>query len=100
MDRAYVHSDKGVAWRDDPAWYKSGSSWLDVTPFAMRKMVNWLRREYGAAVPIVITENGVSDRIGNLDDMQRIYFYKHYLNQLLKGELHKGCSETVQSSLL
>ena len=34
-------SDKGVAWRDDPAWYKTGSSWLDVTPFAMRKMVNW-----------------------------------------------------------
>ena len=53
----------------------------------MRKMVNWLSEEYGAAVPIVITENGVSDRIGNLDDMHRIYFYKHYLNQLLKGNM-------------
>ena len=40
-------------------------------------------------LPIIISENGVSDRIGNLDDMQRIYFYKHYLNQLLKGERHK-----------
>ena len=49
-------------------------------------MVNWLRKEYGESVPIVITENGVSDRIGNIDDMQRIYFYKHYLNQLLKGK--------------
>ena len=87
-------SDKGIAWRDDPAWYKSGSSWLDVTPFAMRKMVNWLRREYGDTVPIVITENGVSDRIGNLDDMHRIYFYKHYLNQLLKGSLAEQDFET------
>ena len=57
-------------------------------------MVNWLRKEYGESVPIVITENGVSDRIGNLDDMQRIYFYKHYLNQLLKGKRgEENCME-------
>ena len=79
-----------------------------MTPFAIRKVVNWLRKEYGQvcmsdgqmalpvllkliclgqSVPIVITENGVSDRIGNLDDLQRVYFLKHYINQLLKG----GC---------
>ena len=44
-------------------------------------------KEYGDSVPIVITENGVSDHIGNLDDMHRIYFFKHYLNQLLKGNV-------------
>ena len=46
-----------------------------------------LKKEYGDTVPIVITENGVSDRIGNLDDLHRIYFFKHYLNQLLKGNV-------------
>ena len=75
---------------EDPAWYQSGTSWLHVTPFAIRRMVNWIGSEYGSSLPIVISENGVSDRIGNLDDMQRIYFYKHYLNQLLKGKVSNG----------
>ena len=82
------YADKDTSVTDDAAWYASGSSWLQVTPFAIRKVVNWLRKEYGQSVPIVITENGVSDRIGNLDDMQRVYFFKHYVNQLLKGICH------------
>ncbi len=47
--------------------------------------MNWIRDHYGQDVQIYITENGFSDRLGNLDDLQRIYYYKHYLNQLLKG---------------
>ena len=46
--------------------------------------MNWIKDHYGAELPIYITENGVSDRQGNLDDLNRIYYYKHYLNQLLK----------------
>lgn len=38
------------------------------------------------SVEILVTENGFSDRLGNTDDLQRIYYYKHYINQLLKGE--------------
>ena len=26
-------------------------------------------------------QNGVSDNQGNLDDLHRIYYFKHYLNQ-------------------
>ena len=66
---------------------RAASSWLYVTPFGIRKMMSWIQEEYGATVPVYITENGFSDRIGNLDDMQREYFYKHYINQLLKCEL-------------
>ena len=29
-------------------------------------------------------------RIGNLDDMHREYYYKHYINQLLKGRTVKA----------
>ena len=50
--------------------------------------MQWITEEYGGNVPIYITENGHSDRIGNLDDMHREYFYKHYINQLLKGGHH------------
>ena len=63
----------------------AASEWLKVTPFGIRKMMNWVKEEYGADVPIYITENGFSDRIGNLDDLHREYYYKHYINQLLKG---------------
>ncbi len=52
----------------------------------MRSVLNWLRSEYGDDVEIVVTENGFSDRQGNLDDVQRIYYYKHNINQILKGE--------------
>jgi beta-glucosidase/6-phospho-beta-glucosidase/beta-galactosidase len=58
---------------------------LAVTPVFMRRMVNWLADQYGRDLPIYVTENGFSDRQGNLDDMHRIYYYKHYINQLLKG---------------
>lgn len=47
--------------------------------------MNWIKEQYGADIPIYVTENGYSDRIGNLDDMHREYYYKHYINQLLKG---------------
>ena len=65
---------------------RSGSSWLSITAWAMRKTVAWIKNEYGD-IPIVITENGFSDKQGNLDDMHRIYYLKHYINQLLKGRI-------------
>ena len=64
-------------------------------PWGIRQAINWATREYGAP-DIYITENGFrfswktliasqifcsSDRLGNIDDLQRIYYYKHYLNQ-------------------
>ena len=66
--------------------FSTGSSWLKVTPFGIRGMVNWIRKEYGD-VPIYITENGVSDVTGTLEDHQRVYYYQHYTNELLKGSL-------------
>lgn len=65
--------------------HRSGSSWLSVVPWGIRKMVNWVRRQYGN-IPIYITENGLSDRNGSLSDEHRIYFYRHYIDELLKGD--------------
>ena len=48
--------------------------------------MTWIADQIGADVPIYITENGFSDLIGNLDDLHREYYYKHYINQLLKGK--------------
>ena len=68
----------------DPRWYAAASSWLKVAPFGIRRLMNWLKSNYGS-IPIYITENGFSDYLGNTDDAQRIYYLKHYINQLLKG---------------
>ncbi|XP_052245872.1 lactase/phlorizin hydrolase-like isoform X2 [Dreissena polymorpha] len=78
------YNDMDVAADSDPSWQGSGSSWLFVTPFAHRGMVNWIRRQYGD-VPIYITENGVSDTTGTLEDDHRVNFYRGYINELMKA---------------
>lgn len=63
---------------------RSGSEWLRVTPWGMRKGLNWIRTHYNN-IPVYITENGVSDKSGSLNDTWRIDFYKAYINEVLKG---------------
>jgi len=77
-------NDPDVASIKDPSWYGSGSSWLKVTPWGIREALKWASNEYGHP-DIYITENGFSDRQGNLDDLSRVYYYKHYWNQVLKA---------------
>ncbi|XP_070205868.1 lactase/phlorizin hydrolase-like isoform X2 [Littorina saxatilis] len=77
-------NDRHISESKDPSWIKSGSSWLRVVPWGIRKMVNWVRRQYGE-IPIFITENGVSDRNASLNDEHRVYMYRSYLNELLKA---------------
>ena len=48
-------------------------------------MMAWAKAEYNDP-EIYVTENGFSDFLGNLDDLTRIYYYKHYINELLKGK--------------
>ncbi|XP_059091138.1 cytosolic beta-glucosidase-like [Tigriopus californicus] len=84
IDEVSYFLDDDTTDYQDSNWYPSASSWLYVTPFGIRKLMNWLKNEYGD-VPIYITENGYSDHQGNLDDIHRIYYYKHYINNLLKA---------------
>ncbi|KAK2708292.1 hypothetical protein QYM36_014034 [Artemia franciscana] len=79
-------ADKDTFVYADPTWYTTGSSWLNVTPFAMRSILNWIKTTYNNP-KIYITENGVSDKAGNLDDFGRVYWYKHYINNVLKATM-------------
>ena len=75
---------ESVTFQED-TWYKSGSSWLTVCPWGIRRALNWAKGQYSklkGEPKIYITENGFSDKLGNLDDLQRIYYYKHYINQV------------------
>uniref|UniRef100_A0AAR2LX24 Lactase n=1 Tax=Pygocentrus nattereri TaxID=42514 RepID=A0AAR2LX24_PYGNA len=74
----------------DRTWLNSGSTWLKVTPPGFRKILNFIKNEYGSP-PIYITENGISER-GDMDlnDVHRIHYYESYLNQALKAYLIDG----------
>eukprot|EP00105_Crassostrea_gigas_P000747 XP_011412672.1 PREDICTED: lactase-like protein [Crassostrea gigas] len=78
------YGDQDVNSTKDPSWLGSGSSWLKVTPKGIRRMLNWVKYTYGD-FPIYITENGVSDLNGTIKDEHRIFYYKHYINNVLKA---------------
>jgi len=47
--------------------------------------LNFIKEEYGNP-PIIITENGMSERGPiDLNDVQRSYYFEKYINQVLKG---------------
>lgn len=62
----------------------SGSSWLKACPWGLRKNLVWIKQEYGD-LDVYITENGVSDKSGTLDDPDRVSYYNTYINNVLKG---------------
>ncbi|KAL1138328.1 hypothetical protein AAG570_008392 [Ranatra chinensis] len=59
----------------DPNWPPTGVSWNKVVPEGLRKLLNWLKNEYGN-LTVFITENGYSDNTTVLHDKGRIEYYK------------------------
>ncbi|XP_064620975.1 lactase/phlorizin hydrolase-like [Lineus longissimus] len=91
INPANYDNDKGVAGEADPSWGYSGSGWLRVAPFGMRKILQWIDQTYSHP-DIYVTENGVSDRSGTLDDTARIDYYRSYINEMLKAIRLDGCN--------
>ncbi|XP_053733795.1 lactase/phlorizin hydrolase-like [Synchiropus splendidus] len=86
-DLQHYDADRGAGTIGDRTWLDSGSSWLKVTPFGFRKILNFIKTEYGNP-PIIITENGISERGPvDLNDVHRSHYYEKYLNQVLKAYL-------------
>jgi len=81
-DEVSYHKDDDAELYRDPTWYASGL--YPLTPWGLRSTMKWIKSHY-PGVDVYVTENGVSDMIGSLDDLQRIYYLKHYINQLLKS---------------
>lgn len=47
----------------------------------MYKLLMWINKEYNNP-PVIVTENGVSDK-GGLDDRDRINYFNSYLEKVL-----------------
>ncbi|XP_055006534.1 lactase/phlorizin hydrolase-like [Boleophthalmus pectinirostris] len=83
-------ADRGVGAVDDWSWLESGSSWLKVTPFGIRRLLKHIKDTYGNP-QILITENGVSEKgTVDLNDLVRQYYYNNYINQVLKARVLDG----------
>ncbi|KAJ8963365.1 hypothetical protein NQ318_018838 [Aromia moschata] len=81
IDTPSWDKDGGVLEYVSPDWPSSASSWLKVTPWGIRKQLNWVSQTYGSP-DIVITENGVSEDGSSLNDTIRVDYYRDYLSNL------------------
>lgn len=60
-----------------------------VVAWGLRRLLNWIKEEYGDP-EIYITENGVATEAQTTwDDSARVFFYKAYIDEALKGILSK-----------
>uniref|UniRef100_G3WYB3 Lactase n=1 Tax=Sarcophilus harrisii TaxID=9305 RepID=G3WYB3_SARHA len=53
-------------------------------PWGLRRVLNWIKEEYGNK-QIYITENGVGLKKSQIEDIDRKFFYKTYINEALKA---------------
>ncbi|KAK2524395.1 Lctl [Columba guinea] len=80
------HSDQDSAELVDPKWAAAGPSWLYSVPWGFRRLLNFIKTQYGNPL-IYVTENGVSEKVqrAQLCDEWRIEYLKGYINEILKA---------------
>ncbi|XP_006880794.1 PREDICTED: lactase-phlorizin hydrolase [Elephantulus edwardii] len=74
--------DQQLAEEEDPSWPPTAVN--RAVPWGMRRLLNWIKEEYGN-IPIYITENGVGLENPKVEDTDRIFYHKTYINEALKA---------------
>ncbi|KAM8751730.1 lactase-like b isoform X1 [Acanthopagrus latus] len=79
-------TDRDLAELVDPRWPDPGSEWLYSVPWGFRRLLNFVKTQYGNPI-VYVTENGVSEKMlcTELCDDWRIQYYKDYINEMLKA---------------
>ncbi|OWK00146.1 LCT [Cervus elaphus hippelaphus] len=75
-------SDQELLEREDTSWPATAMN--RAAAWGMRRLLNWVKEEYGD-IPIYITENGVGLTDSKLEDTDRIFYHKTYINEALKA---------------
>ncbi|XP_070575581.1 lactase-like protein [Ptychodera flava] len=79
--------DHGVNRFTGENWPRAESEWLYSVPWGIRRLLVWIKEEYGNP-PVYVTENGFSTAdIDDLNDQGRIDYYKSYINEVLKATI-------------
>nr|CAH7737290.1 unnamed protein product [Callosobruchus chinensis] len=74
--------DAGVRLWQKAEWETAAIDWFKVVPWGFHKLLRWMKKTYGD-YEIYVTENGYSDRTGELDDLRRIAYYRRYMSHML-----------------
>ncbi|XP_019131713.1 lactase-like a [Larimichthys crocea] len=79
-------ADRDLAELVDPQWPDPGSEWLYSVPWGFRRLLNFVKTQYGNPM-IYVTENGVSEKTlcTDLCDDWRVKYFKDYINEMLKA---------------
>ncbi|XP_057707235.1 beta-klotho [Corythoichthys intestinalis] len=67
----------------DPTWPSSHLG-QDLVPWGLRKILSWVTKRYGRALPVIVTASGVDDQALFQDNMRQHYL-KSYLQEALKA---------------
>uniref|UniRef100_A0A6P7GSX6 beta-glucosidase n=1 Tax=Diabrotica virgifera virgifera TaxID=50390 RepID=A0A6P7GSX6_DIAVI len=90
-----------VSWDDDAGvdvyqkstWETAAIDWFKKVPWGFGRLLRWMKKTYGD-IEIVISENGVSDRSGTLQDEHRIKYIQAYMSHMLDA-IHDGVNVTA-----
>uniref|UniRef100_A0A8C4TKF1 beta-glucosidase n=1 Tax=Erpetoichthys calabaricus TaxID=27687 RepID=A0A8C4TKF1_ERPCA len=84
--RPYSYDDdRDVSEEVKTNWPDTALKELKAVAWGLRRLLNWIKEEYNNP-DIYITENGVgTEKRVTVDDTERIYFYKTYINEALKA---------------
>ncbi|XP_030643500.1 lactase-phlorizin hydrolase-like [Chanos chanos] len=78
-------TDQDIGIEDPDEWYGTAILELKAVPYGMRRLLNWIKEEYGNP-EIYVTENGLAtDFLTTIDDTDRNFFYKMYIDEVLKA---------------
>nr|AHZ59654.1 glycoside hydrolase family 1 [Phyllotreta striolata] len=66
-----------------PDWALASNKYA-IVPWGVRRVLNWLKQQYGNNM-IIITEMGTSDDGSSLNDYERINFYCDYFCEILEA---------------
>ncbi|XP_018571866.1 myrosinase 1-like isoform X2 [Anoplophora glabripennis] len=86
-DSPSYQKDKGTKGVQNPNWKPSPL----IVPWGFRKLLNWIKKKYNNPL-VYITENGIGDNTGILQDKERILFLKVFLEALFQAVNKDGCN--------
>lgn len=92
--------DQEVSLTVDSSWPSSALPDHRPAAWGLRRLLNWIKEEYRNP-PIYIIENGVGKKAkSDVDDNARIFYYKTYIDEALKGTRICFCNLVVCVSSL
>ncbi|XP_072948337.1 myrosinase 1-like [Epargyreus clarus] len=83
----------GLILEKDPEWPIIGHDFVPSYPKGLRSIVSWIRQQYGD-LNFFVTENGYGNTNPDLEDYDRVDYYRLHLEQILNSIHDDGANIT------